>query len=356
MVDPNSFSDPTFTAITLNLVSSGIASGFNKVAHKIFRSKDIEDYLKSISFNETLIAELPAIETADVDIAALEIFFKSDEILNIFAQFYSDSEKSSDKLESEFVQFFCTINPINLQSPEENEKIAGILFHCIKKACNEMLLKEIQNGTLLAHEYKAIDRYRELKGGQDRIEKTLSSLKNDINTHAPGYIISKVPSEYIDEELKEAIEHIGKNEIEEAKTKLFAIRGILETNPKENKKLLSRVYHLLAITYNRNNLAGGNFETAEHLTKCSLELDPSNENVKGTLASIYINKQGKTNFEKSFSIAASLWEQSDHNNPQFLEVYLWGLFLTKSIVDTIAFLNHLQMHKCLLNKMIVYLI
>jgi len=325
--------DPIIATLILNLISSGISAGLNKAAHKIFRPQEIEDYLKSTSFQYKLEQELSFLEESEIDITALEVFFKSDKIICIFSQIYQSSRKTLSEIESEFVQEFCEIKPIKNQS---NEEFARKLFFCIKQAFNAVLQTKILEGKIVALEYKGEERQKELRDGQNRIEKILVDVASEVKS-PEGYIFSKVPVEYIDEEFKEIIELLGKNEIEEAKTKLLAVIGILENKPQENKKLLSRAYHLLAITYNKNKGVGGNFDIAKHYAKRSLEFDPLNNKIKGTLASIYINKHGKENFEKSFSIAAPLWEQAEQNNPQFLEVYLWGLFFTKSVVDTIAF-------------------
>jgi len=333
MLDPAILSDPALSSIAVSLISSGIATGFGKAAQKVFRPQDIEDYLKSGLFREKLERELPFLEKDDIDIGALDVFFKSADVLCIFSQLYQDTDKSQVEIENEFVWAFCEIKPIKNQS---NEEFARKLFFCIKQACSDVLQSKVLDGVLAAHDYKDAARQKELRDSQDRIEKTLVEVVSEVKA-SQGYISSKVPLEYFDEEFREVIELIGKNEIEEAKTKLLAVIGILENKPQENKKLLSRAYHLLAITYNKNKEVGGNFDKAEQYAKRSLEHDPLNEKVKGTLASIYINKHGKENFEKSFAIAAPLWERSDQTNSQFLEVYLWGLFFTKSAVDAIVF-------------------
>ncbi|WAI01110.1 tetratricopeptide repeat protein [Methanogenium organophilum] len=325
--------DPITATILLNLISSGISAGLNKAAHKIFRPQEIEDYLKSTSFQYNLEQELSFLEGSEIDITALEAFFNSDKIICIFSQIYEASEKTLSEIESEFVKDFCEIKPITNQS---NEEFGKKLFFCIKQAFNAFLQRKILEGEIVALEYKSEERHKELRDGQNRMENLLEDVVSEVKS-PHGFISSKVPLDYIDEEFKEVIELIGKNEIEEAKTKLFAVIGVMENKPQENKKLLSRAYHLLAITYNKNKGVGGNFDTAEHYAKRSLEFDPLNDKIKGTLASIYINKHGKENFEKSFSISAPLWEQSEQNNPQFLEVYLWGLFFTKSVVDAIVF-------------------
>lgn len=327
--------DPTTLSIITGLISTGITSGLSKAANKIFRPEEVADFLKSTAFQGTLDHELLFLEEyEEINTDALKIFFQTDEVISIFSQiFQDDSKKSINEIESEFVQVFCKIKPIKNKS---NEEFARRLFSCIRQACNAFLQLKIHEGKFIALDYKNEARQKELIDGQNRIEKILGDVASEVKT-PQGYISSKVPLEYFDEEFKESIALVEKNEIEEAKTKLLAIIGILENKPQENKKLLSRAYHLLAISYNKNKEIGGNFGLAEHYAKRSLEYDPLNDKVKGTLASIYINLHGKENFEKSFSIAAPLWEQSDKKNPQFLEVYLWGLFLTKSAADAIAF-------------------
>lgn len=332
MVDLMVLSDPIISTVFFNLVSTGIAEGFSKATKKIFRKQDIEDYLNKISIRDRLDQEID-FEISNFDVESLNIFFKSEEIIEIFSQIYLNSDKSLPEIENQFVQRYCEINPINEQS---NKVLARKIFNCINIACKEIIQSKIVQGELIAHEYQAEARHKEDREIHDRIEKKVTDIESLLQDR-PGTISINVKVEYLDDELKESIALINTNQYEDAKTKIYAVIGILENKPQDNKKLLSKAYHLLAIVYNRHKENGGNFDKAEQYANISLKYDLLNDKVKGTLASVYLNKGGKENITKSFSIITQLREQSDENNTQFLAIYLWGLCLTKSAEEAITF-------------------
>jgi Tfp pilus assembly protein PilF len=322
--------DPTIYAIAINIIATGISAVLTKTGKKVFSPQDIVGYLNILSFSDILEDEIDFTDIPYSDIKNLDTFIVNEQILNIISQLYVDTEKSPTQIESEFVQVFCEIKPIGDRSTEE---FGRKLFLCIRRASNVILHSKIMQGDLLAHEYKDQERHKEQRETLERIERYAASLYQ-VQT---GAISSFLPTEKIDAELKESVDLINNRQYEKVKAKVFEVIGILKTASPENKKLLSKAYHLLAIAYNRDKQIGGNFDIAEQYANLSLEYDPSNDKAKGCLASIYINKHGKENFKKSFEISSPLWEKSDHTNPQFLEVYLWGLFFTKTAEDAINF-------------------
>jgi hypothetical protein len=332
MSDPTLFSDPSIYAITLNLISTGIAAGISKARKKAFRPQDITGFLNLLSFREIIEQELDFENISDADIKGLEIFIKTDIISDVISQIYIDSDKSNIEIENEFVQIFCETKPIGVRS---SEAFARKLFLCIKLASDNLLRYKIMQGDLLAHDYKEEERHKEVVDYLKQIEKKVEV--QGFNQTSQGTISSSVPKEYIDDELKDSVNLINNKQYENAKTRIFEVIGILKNKPQENKKLLSKAYHLLAVVYNKNKENGGNFDIAEHYARMSLDSDPLNDKANVSLASIYINKHGKENFETAFGIVSSLWEKSDQNDPQILEVYLWGMYFTKSAADAITF-------------------
>ncbi|MBP2144967.1 Tfp pilus assembly protein PilF [Methanofollis sp. W23] len=324
--------DPLTGAIFLNLVSSGITSGIKKFSSGILRQQDIEDYLHSISYKDRFKEEVILDEISDEDIDALDVFFKSDEIIEIISQIYIKSDNLPSEIENEFVQFFCEKKPLKEKS---NENLAKKLFSYIREICNRVLQELISKDELLAHEYKAEERHKETKEQFKKLKEMISSSQV-----LPGIISSTVRIEYIDDELKDSLALIKTKQYEDAKRKIISVIGILNNKPQDNKKMLSTAYNLLAIVYNRDKELGGNYDTAEYYAKQSLEHNPSYEEAKWTLASVYINKGGTENYEKSFSIAKPLWDNSDEKDPKKLEIYLLGIGLTKSPSETIEFFEN----------------
>jgi len=330
MVDPSFLSDPNLIAIYLNIISTGICAGFGKAKRVIFRPQDITGVLNLLSFSDRIERETEFEGISTTELRGLDTFIVNEQITDIISQIYLDSEKTPTEIENEFVQVFCEVKPIGEQSTDE---FARKLFLCIRSASNALLNSKIMQGELLAHEYKDEERHKEEIEILGRIEQNTNSLLQA----QTGAISSFLPTEKIDEELKESVELIKTNQFEKAKTKVFEVIGVLKNAHPENKKLLSKAYHLLAVVYNKNKQIGGDFDIAEYYVRRALDYDPSFDKATGCLASILINKYGRENFVKSFEISAPLWEKSDQTNLQFLEVYLWGLFFTKSAEDAIKF-------------------
>jgi hypothetical protein len=333
MLDPAILSDPAVVTIALNIISTGISAGLSKATTKVFRPQDITGYLNLLSFSDRIEQEIDFDGIPTTDLKNLDTFIVNEQIIDIISQIYLDSEKSPTEIENEFVQVFCEIKPIGERS---TEAFARKLFLCIRLASNDILHSIIMQGDLLAHEYKDQERHKEKRERLERIERNTVSIVSLLQAQT-GAISSFLPTEKIDDELKESVDLINNHQYEKAKTKVSEVIGLLKNTSPENKKLLSKAYHLLAVVYNRNKQIGGDFNIAEQHAIRSLDYDPSNDKAKGCLASIYINKHGKENFEKSFEISSPLWEKSDQTNPQFLEAYLWGLFFTKSAADAINF-------------------
>lgn len=201
--------DPAIAGILLNLISTGIAGGFSRAAKKIFRQKDIQDYLNSSSFRDKLERELDIENISDNDQRALEIFFKSEEITSIFAQIYISSNESLENIENEFTRIFCEIKPLNEKS---SESVARELFFCIKQACHEILRSAVARGDLMSHEYLSEARHKENHDQLNRVETSVKEIVSLVRDH-PDSISSKVPVEYVDSELEEAISLIPKKRI-----------------------------------------------------------------------------------------------------------------------------------------------
>lgn len=328
------FANPIMIGLFINLFSTAIAGGLNKVAHKAFRAEEIEDYLNKISYNEILERNIDLEEISDNDVRALEVFFGSDEIIEIISQIYVDSsEKTFSEIEDDFVQVFIRIKPLNEKS---NDELGRKLFLYFNNACKSVIQAKIVENELIAHEYASISRQRESNESHARTEKGIEKIINILET-SPRDISSNDTIEYIDDALKVSIDLIENKQFEEAKAKINYINESLEKNPQANKELLSKSYHLLAIIYNRSSEVGGDYEMAKEYASRSLELVSSNKKVEGTLASVYINRGLEGDREKAISIIKPLWENPDENNPQFLEVYLWGLFFTISASGAIDF-------------------
>jgi hypothetical protein len=336
MTGPAILSDPSVGAIAINVISTGISAGLSKVKKRIFSPQDITGYLNFVGFRERLEQEIEFEEVTTTDLKNLETFILDKHVIDLISQIYDNSDKSRTEIENEFVQIFCEIKPMGERS---TDALARKLFFGIKLAADEtllLLIKQDGQGSLLAHEYKSQERYKEVL---EKLEKCEQQDRGNFFPFQvqPGIVSSYVPNENIDAELKGSLDLINTHQFEKAKTKLFEAIGLLENATPKNKSLLSKTYHLLAVAYNRNKEIGGNFDSAEYYAQCSLRYDATYDKAEGCLASVLINKQGKENYVKSLEISESLWENSDKTNPQFLEVYLWGICLTKSVTDAITF-------------------
>jgi hypothetical protein len=330
MIDPSIFSDPNLLTIYLNIISTGICASLSKAKTAIFRPQDITGFLNLISFSDRIERETEFEGISTTELKGLDTFIVNEQVTEIISQIYVDTKKPPTEIENEFVQIFCNIKPIGERSTEE---FARKLFLNIRLASNALLNSKIMEGDLLAHEYKDQERHNEEMEVLGRIEQNTKA----ITQAQTGLISSFLPTEKIDDELKESVELIKSNQLEKAKTKVFEVIGVLKNAHPENKTLLSKAYHLLAVVYNKNKQIGGDFDIAEYYVRRSLDYNSSYDKATGCLASILINKHGRENFVKSFEIAAPLWDKSDKTNPQFLEVYLWGLFFTKSAEEAITF-------------------
>jgi hypothetical protein len=330
MPDPSILSDPNLVAIYLNLISTGICVGLSKAKNKIFRHEDITGFLNLISFSDRIERETEFEGISTTELKKLDTFIVSEPITEIISEIYADTKKTPTEIEDEFIRVFCEVKPIGELSTDE---FARKLFLNIRLASNALLNSKIMDGDLLAHEYKSQQRQNETMECLGRIEQYTKSIYQA----QTGAISSFLPTEKIDTELKESVELINSNQLVKARNKIFEVIGVLKNVHPENKILLSKAYHLLAVTFNRNKQVGGDFDIAEYYARCALDYNPTFDKAMGGLASILLNKHGKENYEKSFGISAPLWEKSDKTNPQFLEVYLWGIFFTQSADDAIRF-------------------
>lgn len=290
-----------------------------KIGCKLFRKPALEDYISQISFKESLDNAIYFGDIPEIDVSAIEVFLHTDEVKEILAAIYSTSGQSSEIIEKKFVQIFCNIRPIETL---ENEEIGKKIFFIIKKDIEEFIQNKIVNGDLTAHDYKISEQLNELRCGQKQIHEILKYP--DIG--------------YVDDELSESLSLIKKRDYEEAKLKITSLLGILKQNPQQNKKTLSKAYHLLGIIYSRPPLDLKKIENAEKYLKISLRYDSQNYKANATLASLYLNKGGKENINKAYQIIKPIWDEKE-KDAQILEVLLWSICLQKSSKEAIGFLE-----------------
>ena len=179
MAVPLFFTDPTSIAITLNLISSGIALGLSKVSSKLFRPEEISDYLRSISFQNRLEQEVGSTELSDNDIKILEVFIQSGIMSDSISQIYLHNGKSYEEIENEFIESFCETWPKKEQS---NKVFAQKIFSLANQALDEVIQWRIAQGDHLSLEYRNEVRYKELGSKIDRMQKAIEKQPLNIQS------------------------------------------------------------------------------------------------------------------------------------------------------------------------------
>ena len=307
MVDP--------MTIISNL-SWSLISFLGKIGGKLFRKPELSDYIDQISFEGSLEDAISIRDIPEIDVSAIDHFLHTAEIKNMAADIYSDSGDHIQDVEYRFTQDFCNLQLIEGAKCEE---VGKKIFSIFKRDLDELINSKILNGELIAFDYRSSEKIKKLTSGQVQI---LDRLKiDDIG--------------YVDEELKESVSLIKQCDYETAKIKITALLGILESDTRKNKKILSKAYHLLGVIYNRIPEFGGDFEKAERYLLQSGSFDYQNYKARAVLASLYLNKGGKENFKKAYKLIKLIWD--NQKDPQVLEVLLWSICFYKSSKDAIEF-------------------